>query len=397
MDIVYILGNGSEVENKEIRYSLRSLEKFTQFNRIFIVGECPTFLKNIIHIPFKETGNPRVNHFEKIDYIINNVKDLSEDFLLMYDDIFFLKPTDIEKYPNYYKSELENYNEPDSYFKKSLSDTKEYLESIGATTYNFSVHTPIIYNKTVWKSIDWKAIYKYPHGLSPRCIYGNLCKKTPIKREDCKYKYPFEIKSEDCFSIYSESFPDFRKFLLKRFEAKSPFEKLFENLTEVKDFIKGKRVAIVGNAESIFSKNNGEKIDSFDVVIRFNKGFITIPKSQGTKTNILIMACELTEKERESYNAKFYINRMKRFENPTPLHFLNTDIITIGKEITNARVSSGFIAINLCAEAQAKSIDLFGFDWEATPTFYNPKDYKTLHNYSDEKELVFSKFEIKVN
>ena len=44
MDIVYILGNGSKFNNEEIRYSLRSLEKFVNFDRVFIVGECPKFL-----------------------------------------------------------------------------------------------------------------------------------------------------------------------------------------------------------------------------------------------------------------------------------------------------------------------------------------------------------------
>ena len=399
MEIVYILGNGSKFNNEEIRYSLRSLEKFVNFNRVFIVGECPKFLRNVIHIPFGDSKNPRVNHLEKINEIIEKVSDLSENFLLMYDDIFFIDKVDIENYPNYYKGEMQTYNGFDSFFKKSMSDTKDYLESKGASILNYSVHKPVIYNKTLWKSIDWSEVYKAPHGLSPRCIYGNMTCKNPVKCSDCKYHYANEISSKDkCFSCYSNSFPNFKTFLNNILqEEKSRFEEQFENLREVKEFIKDKRVAIVGNAESQFEKQNGSKIDEFDVVIRFNRGFITKPESQGTKTDILIMACELTKEERKSFNAKYYINRMKRFHNPTPLHFLNIDIKTIGKEITDARASSGFIAINLCVEAQAKSIDLFGFDWEATPTFYNPKDYKTLHNYADEKDLVFNKFNVKVN
>lgn len=399
MDIVYILGKGSKFNNEEIRYSLRSLEKFVNFDRVFIVGECPKFLRDVIHIPFGDSKNPRVNHLEKINHIIDTVPDLSENFVLMYDDIFFIDKFDIDNLPNYYKGEMVNYSGMDSNFKKSMSDTKDYLESKGASILNYSVHKPVIYNKTLWKSIDWSEVYKAQHGLSPRCIYGNMTCKNPVKCVDVKYHYANEIKKEDkCFSCYGDSFPNFKTFLNNVLnEEKSRFEEQFENLREVKEFIKDKRVAIVGNAESQFEKQNGSKIDEFDVVIRFNKGFITKPESQGTKTDILIMACELTKEERKSFNAKYYINRMKRFHNPTPLHFLNIDIKTIGKEITDARASSGFIAINLCVEAKAKSIDLFGFDWEATPTFYNPKDYKTLHNYSDEKELVFNKFDVKVN
>ena len=398
MDVVYILGNGSQCENEELRLSLRSLEANCKFDRVIIVGEHPSFLENVSWVPFKEKGNPRVNHLEKVNEVIEAVPDLSENFVLMYDDIFFIKSVDFENYPNYYKGQLEKCTNGNNLFNKCLGDTKAYLESIGATTYNFSVHTPVIYNKTLWKQIDWSPVYEAPEGLSPRCIYGNLKCKNPVKCEDCKYEVEEQIKPYDrCFSVVSNKFKNFTRYLRKKFDMRSSYEELFDNLTQVKDFIANKRVAIVGNAESIFSKSNGSLIDQFDVVIRFNRGFITKPESQGTRTDILIMACELTEEERKSYGAKIYINRMNRFRNPTPLHFQNVDIKYIGREIEDARASSGFIAINLCVAAKAKSIDLFGFDWEETPTFYNPADYHTLHNYADEKSLVFSKFKVKVN
>ena len=282
MDIVYILGNGSKFNNEEIRYSLRSLEKFVNFDRVFIVGECPKFLKNVIHIPFGDSKNPRVNHLEKINEIIEKVPDLSENFVLMYDDIFFIDKFDIDNLPNYYKGQMVNYSGIDSNFKKSMSDTKDYLESKDASILNYSVHKPVIYNKILWKSIDWSEVYKAPHGLSPRCIYGNMTCKNPVKCSDCKYHRANEINSKDkCFSCYSDSFPNFKTFLNNILqEEKSRFEEQFENLREVKEFIKDKRVAIVGNAESQFEKQNGSKIDEFDVVIRFNRGFITKPESQ---------------------------------------------------------------------------------------------------------------------
>lgn len=162
----------------------------------------------------------------------------------------------------------------------------------------------------------------------------------------------------------------------------------YYNLEEIKDFIRGKRVAIVGNASSIFDKQNGDLIDTFDLIIRFNYGFITVPSSQGTKTDIAILACELTKTEMESYNAQFYINRMKRITNPTPYHFENKDIVRVSEGMDGARASSGLIAIDFCIESGCQSIDLFGFDWEKTPTFYNPLGYKTLHNYNNEESKV---------
>ena len=52
MDIVIPLGTGSRWQNNELRFALRSIEKYlTGYDKIFIIGECPSYLQNIIHIP----------------------------------------------------------------------------------------------------------------------------------------------------------------------------------------------------------------------------------------------------------------------------------------------------------------------------------------------------------
>jgi len=50
MDIVYVLGSGSEWDDNEIRFSLRSVEKYlTGVGNVYIIGKKPNFLKDIIH------------------------------------------------------------------------------------------------------------------------------------------------------------------------------------------------------------------------------------------------------------------------------------------------------------------------------------------------------------
>ena len=53
-----------------------------------------------------------------------------------------------------------------------------------------------------------------------------------------------------------------------------------------------------------------------------------------------------------------------------------------------AQPSTGFIAIDMCIYFDAKQIDLYGFDFEETPTFYNPEGYVTQHKYANEKDIV---------
>ena len=55
-------------------------------------------------------------------------------------------------------------------------------------------------------------------------------------------------------------------------------------------FLKGKRVIIVGPAESLLERGDGKFIDSFDIVVRVNRGIeptIKNFKKIGSRTDIL--------------------------------------------------------------------------------------------------------------
>ena len=54
ISVVYPLGTGSKWQNNELRYSLRSLSKISGIGDVFIVGEKPDWVRNVIHIPCKD-------------------------------------------------------------------------------------------------------------------------------------------------------------------------------------------------------------------------------------------------------------------------------------------------------------------------------------------------------
>ena len=151
--------------------------------------------------------------------------------------------------------------------------------------------------------------------------------------------------------------------------------------------IKGKNVAIVGNARSIFDKRNGELIDNHDFIIRFNKGFTTNNESQGSKTTMIMLAINMEPEKLALYNAKWVVNRSNHYDNRVNFIIPNIDRKRMRDKL-EAQPSTGFMAIDLCLSAGAKSIDLFGFDGEKTPTFYNDPNYVTQHNYGKEQELI---------
>ena len=161
----------------------------------------------------------------------------------------------------------------------------------------------------------------------------------------------------------------------------------YQEVAILKDKIKGKNVAIVGNAKSLFDKQYGEDIDDADFVIRFNRGFITRPECQGIKTGLLILACNLSQDEIKSYHAQYVANRSQHYDNKADFTIGNDERAKM-KNYIGSQPSTGFMAIDICLFFEAKSINLYGFDFEATPTFYNPEGYQTQHDYAKEREII---------
>ena len=65
------------------------------------------------------------------------------------------------------------------------------------------------------------------------------------------------------------------------------------NLLDINKIFYQKSVALVGNSESLLTKEYGNLIDSYDVVCRINRGIENIinnPISSGTKIDILFYA-----------------------------------------------------------------------------------------------------------
>lgn len=172
--------------------------------------------------------------------------------------------------------------------------------------------------------------------------------------------------------------------------------KVFDSLEELKPFLKNKTVAIIGNSSSILGTENGQEIDNHDIVIRFNRGFPSKdPIAMGTRTDILFLACTLTNQELAMFNSKYTIRRSKLCKNTCTFNIepvdrkelaqKRTKFVSIGKK---AQPSTGFIAINFVLCTDCKSIDLYGFDFFKNPTYYNPKGYQTLHNGNKEEEKI---------
>ena len=118
MDVVYVIGKGSNWRDNELRFSLRSITKNgSGIRNIFIVGERPDYIKNIIHIPASDIFDPAVNADGNIITKILTAcgdKRLSENFLFINDDHLVLKPVNIADVPAFHKGSMDTF--PDEYW-----------------------------------------------------------------------------------------------------------------------------------------------------------------------------------------------------------------------------------------------------------------------------------------
>ena len=136
-------------------------------------------------------------------------------------------------------------------------------------------------------------------------------------------------------------------------------------------------ISVVGNAKSVFNNKYGPLIDSADLVVRFNRGSPIDEDSQGKRTDILVFS-----------------NPGSKTAFPTGLTYWNTVNFPERshlKQLLDAPPSNGIIALEkIKNDYPNDEVNIFGFDWKATETFWRPDRPTTKHNYKNEKEYCLN-------
>lgn len=210
--------------------------------------------------------------------------------------------------------------------------------------------------------------------------FNDRIKFIDVKYNYCKdRKYENPIRESDAYLLHyvGGTVQKNKMLALEDFKSLEPLKKLLKNKT----------VAIVGNSEKILKEKHGAEIEAHDIVIRFNKGFPqAAPEALGKRTDILFLACTLSNVELKIFNATYTVKRSNLCQNACNFDVSKIDRISLKQGASLP--STGFMAINFALSTECKSIDLYGFDFFKSPTYYNPKDYKTLHDGQSEAEKV---------
>lgn len=151
-------GDPSIQDNIELRYTLRSIQKFYGSPEIIVVGIKPRWLKNVTFIPFKEDPVQcrNKNVMQKLLLAANTLK---TDFVRWSDDILALQP--VNDFPYYsqgtmIEAAMRASNWRTQRFANVINNT---IKKVGHQAPFFDVHTPIFIDNLKYKEFcsvsDW--------------------------------------------------------------------------------------------------------------------------------------------------------------------------------------------------------------------------------------------------
>lgn len=177
----------------ELEYSIKSVRKhLLNEHRIWIIGDKPEWLKE----PFnyiehnRVPGVPLTNCFDatsKLETIINHPA-ISEEFVLMYDDIYLLKPMDtMAMRPLYCMANVDRITRhTNTKHQRLIWSTVDALKKAGiGEVYNCETHMPRVFVKSKMRDI-FKRFNPKENRLLTATLYHNWFKED---REPKVIKY----------------------------------------------------------------------------------------------------------------------------------------------------------------------------------------------------------------
>lgn len=221
--VIPLLKNGSHNNDLELRYCLRSIQKYlTGYRNIIIVGHLPEFIgpEEVIYIPFKDTANKQANIKNKI---LAAFEVSTEEIWFTNDDIYLLQPFAAANFPYFYSGDLKDASE-----KAARHFAFNELKEQNLPTKHFDCHFPIVYKR----SLFIEAMRHFSDESSIKSKYANFWNIEGENFKDLKigsslhyHRIKEEIKDRPCFSVGDNGMnPAMKQVLYELFPEASKYE-----------------------------------------------------------------------------------------------------------------------------------------------------------------------------
>lgn len=224
LDVVYFVKDGRF--NEELRYSIRSVCKNMPYNRIWVFGGCPKSIVPDVRVRVEQAGRTKWDRVHAMFKMAAENKEITNDFILMNDDFFVMKPVD--KIETIYRATLDKHVEilGNGQYRRMLDGINKELKKRGETNLSYELHTPFVYNK---KKL-LKLLNDNPKLRCTRTMYGNIYKIGGKKTNDVKIfssKPGFDYKGSTFLStddtVINQN-NDAWRYIMKQFPTQCKYE-----------------------------------------------------------------------------------------------------------------------------------------------------------------------------
>lgn len=160
--------------------------------------------------------------------------------------------------------------------------------------------------------------------------------------------------------------------------------------------LKGKTVALVGNARALANATQGAEIDAHDVVVRVNLAPMPDAASHGTRTDWLGLAVRLPRADRariQPGRVLWMSHKRKRLDYASahsPGFYLHPlEDYQALKDSLGAQPTTGAMLIALLLQSDLARLDLYGFDFFASKSLTGSRSAEQVpHDFSAEAAWV---------
>lgn len=164
--------------------------------------------------------------------------------------------------------------------------------------------------------------------------------------------------------------------------------------------LKDKTVAIIGNAKSALNKNYGRTIDSHDIVVRMNRspliyGSYEFYDAIGSKFDIWAVwrfrEYENLQKfvPRDTIQMSYWQDNAYRNIN----YYQENSHLDLMQRSGIGSPSTGLMVLDWVRSQKPKLVNIYGFDWKATPTWTDTDLNDQYHNFAKEREYCQNYFQ----
>jgi len=202
-DLVYIVGIRSGWKDNELRYSLRSMQKYLKnIGKVFIIGHCPSFLQNVHHIEYKEVNDKVLNVIKKTQFAVSHTA-ISDKFLCVYDDHFLLSDFDADEFPYFSTGTLSEHivrMKGNRQYQSLLLETQKQLKALGLPLMSYNIHAPFTIEKSKYNVPFGKTLLKSMYG-NMNSVPFEASKDYKLFEKKFRYEYLDLLKEAKFFSI----------------------------------------------------------------------------------------------------------------------------------------------------------------------------------------------------